>query len=594
MTVAAAPLSPVMVGTPASAGTRRTECALPDTSGSTLRLGDMLLSAGLLTDSELEAALEYQRRKGKRLGEALLELGLVSEEQLLPYLHRQLGMPAVRLRDGLVDPAVVRLIPRQAAERLSALAMFKVRGTLTVAMADPQDLLLTDEIEDLTGLRVRPVFAARSNIHRMLDRCYQDDFAVDTVTADLDESAVELRSDPVDMDVTSLENMADGSPVVNLINYLIMQAVRGGASDIHIEPGAKHSTVRFRVDGQLREVLRPRRDIHPALISRIKVMGRMDIAEQRYPQDGRCRVAVENREVDLRISTAPTVLGEKSVLRILDRKNLTFNLDELGFPRDLLSDVKRLLAKPYGLFLVCGPTGSGKTTTLYSALELIKSEHRNIVTVEDPVEYRVELVNQIQVNEAKGLDFPAVLRSILRQDPDVIMVGEIRDSETAKVAVQAALTGHLVLSTLHTNDSAGAIVRLVDMGIEPYKLAACVVGVCAQRLVRRVCRKCQTIYYPPAELLATLHCARSDAKVFVRGEGCSDCHDTGFLGRIGTYEVLVLDEAIRKLVAAGADTEALRAQFRASGGRTLLEEGIRLAEQHTTSLDEVMRVAYFD
>jgi type II secretory ATPase GspE/PulE/Tfp pilus assembly ATPase PilB-like protein len=323
-------------------------------------------------------------------------------------------------------------------------------------------------------------------------------------------------------------------------------------------------------------------------------MGKMDIAEQRLPQDGRCQVSAEGREVDLRISTLPTVLGEKAVLRILDRSRLTFDLNVLGFPSDLLAQVKRLLSKPYGLLLVSGPTGCGKTTTLYSALELIKSVHRNIITVEDPVEYRVELVNQIQVNQTKSLTFPTALRSVLRQDPDVIMVGEIRDGETAQVAVQAALTGHFVLSTIHTNDSAGAVVRLVDMGVESYKVAAALVGVISQRLVRAVCPTCQTSYYPPAHLLRTLHYQGDQHRSFVRGEGCRECYDTGFRGRTGIYEVFVVEEDVRKLISQGANTDSLRQWHRSHGGSTLLEEGLRLAEQHATSLDEVMRVAFFE
>jgi type IV pilus assembly protein PilB len=571
-----------------------TATAVPSNDPQKLPLGERLVAAKVITQSELEAALEYQNRKGRRLGEALLELGLLSEEELLPFLHRQLGIPAIRLREGLIDPTVVRLIPRQVAERLGALAMFKIRNTLCVAMTEPQSLPHLDELEDITGLQVRAVFACRSALQRMIVRCYEDDFSVDAVTADLDETDVEVFDDQEDHDVTSLEQMSEGSPIVNLVSYMILQAMRQSASDVHIEPGPAFTVVRFRVDGQLREVLRPRRDVHPAIVSRIKVMGKMDIAEQRLPQDGRCRVAVEGRQIDLRISTIPTVLGEKVVLRILDRSRLTFNLDELGIPHDLLNQLKTLLAKPYGLLLVCGPTGSGKTTTLYSAIELIKSETRNIVTVEDPVEYRVDLVNQTQVNVAKGLTFPAVLRSILRQDPDVIMVGEIRDAETAKVAVQAALTGHLVLSTVHTNDSAGAVMRLVDMGVEPYKVAGSLIGVVAQRLVRQVCPKCQSMYYPPEELLQSLAYAGDRTKSFVRGEGCRDCHDTGFRGRTGIYEVFPVDEPVRRLMSRGADHSDLRDHFRAGGGKTLLDEAIRKVEEHQTSLDEAMRVAFFD
>ena len=385
------------------------------------------------------------------------------------------------------------------------IALFRVRNELTVATDDPLDLDKIDRIERTTGLTVRPVFAFKAAIERMMRRAYEDDFHVDAVTADLDDAAVELRADASDVDVASVHQLVEGSPVINLVNYLVLQAVRKSASDIHIEPGRKFATVRYRVDGQLVEVLRPRRDIYPAIVSRIKVMAKMDIAEHRMPQDGRCQVVADGKEVDLRISTLPTVLGEKVVIRVLDKQRLTFNLDELGMPPDVLDVVKELLRKPYGLVLVTGPTGSGKTTTLYSALELIKSVHRNIVTVEDPVEYQIELINQVQVESGRGVSFAGALRSILRQDPDVIMVGEIRDAETAQVAVQAALTGHLVLSTLHTNDSAGAVMRLMDMGVESYKLAAALVGVVAQRLVRTICPHCRTTYYPSAEYLEALH-----------------------------------------------------------------------------------------
>jgi type II secretory ATPase GspE/PulE/Tfp pilus assembly ATPase PilB-like protein len=329
-------------------------------------------------------------------------------------------------------------------------------------------------------------------------------------------------------------------------------------------------------------------------VSRIKVMGKMDIAEHNKPQDGRFQVTVEGREVDFRVSTLPTVLGEKIVMRILDKENLTFSLDLLGFPTDMLKKLKALLAKPYGLLLVTGPTGSGKTTTLYSALELIKSVHRNVVSVEDPVEYQVELVNQVQVDESRQLSFASALRSILRQDPDIIMIGEIRDVPTAQIAVQAALTGHLVLSTLHTNDCAGAIHRLTDMGIEPFKIAAAVVGVVAQRLIRTVCPSCKAFVYASAELLETIHYQGDRRRSFVRGEGCPKCHDTGFVGRTGIYEVMVVDREMRELIARRANTDDIRDCYRRAGGKTLLEQGIRLAEKEQTSLEEVMRVAYFE
>jgi type IV pilus assembly protein PilB len=524
-------------------------------------LGQQLVGADIITPEQLELALAEGSQKGMRLGEALVEMGMVQEDAILPFIESHLGVPAVRLRDGMIDPVAVRLLPRRVAEAIDSIALFKVRGTLSVAMADPQNLEQLDEIERATGLKVRPVFAFRSS---------------------------------AEVDLTNVESMVDGSPIINLVNYLLVQAIRAGASDIHVEPSRKFSVVRFRVDGQMYEALRPRRDMHPALVSRVKVMAKMDIAEHNRPQDGRFQVTVEGREVDFRVSTLPTVLGEKIVMRILDKENLTFNLDHLGFPPEPLKQLKGLLAKPYGLMLVTGPTGSGKTTTLYSALELIKNVHSNVVSVEDPVEYQVELVNQVQVDESRQLSFSAALRSILRQDPDIIMIGEIRDVPTAQIAVQAALTGHLVLSTLHTNDCAGAIHRLVDMGIEPFKIAAALVGVVAQRLVRTVCSSCKTFVYASAELLETIHYTGDKRRSFVRGDGCPKCHDTGYVGRTGIYEVMTVDREIRSLISSGAGTDAIRDAYRRAGGKTLLEQGIRLAEKEQTSLEEVMRVAFFE
>jgi general secretion pathway protein E len=435
-----------------------------------------------------------------------------------------------------------------------------------------------DEIERISSLQVRPVFAFRSSIQRTLPRCYEDGFEVDTVTADMDESSVQLQADAAEVDLTNVESMVDGSPIINLVNYLLVQAIRAGASDIHIEPSRKFSVVRFRVDGQMFEALRPRRDMHPALVSRIKVMGKMDIAEHNRPQDGRFQVTVEGREVDFRVSTLPTVLGEKIVMRILDKENLTFNLDLLGVPPDMLKQLKLLLAKPYGLLLVTGPTGSGKTTTLYSALELIKSVHSNVVSVEDPVEYQVELVNQVQVDESRQLSFSSALRSILRQDPDIIMIGEIRDLETAQIAVQASLTGHLVLATLHTNDAASAVTRLTDMGVEPYLLASSLLGVLAQRLVRRLCPVCREKR------------VEEDGRVHWHPVGCDKCGQSGYAGRRGVYELLLIDDEIRALIHRNASDAEILTAGRAHGMRTLREDADRWLASGLTSLEEVIRV----
>lgn len=557
-------------------------------------LGEQLVGANLISEHELQSALEIQAKKGERIGEALLGMGVITEDQLLPYVSQQLKCPAVRLREGLIDPEALKLVPKEVAARLGVLPLFRVRNQLTVAMSEPGELRQIDELESLTGCEVLPVFSFGGSIQRMLKRCYEQDFAVDAVTADMDDSAIEVQTDLTQVDLSGVENVIDGSPVINLVNYLIMQAIRKGASDIHIEPGRKHSTVRFRVDGQLIEALRPRREVHPSIVSRIKVMGHLDIAEHRLPQDGRCQVVVEGKEVDLRISTLPTVLGEKCVLRVLDKRRLTFNLDELGIPPYVLREVKEALSRPHGLFLVTGPTGSGKTTTLYSALELLKSVHTNIVTVEDPVEYQLELINQVQVDSTRQVSFATALRAILRQDPDVIMVGEVRDSETAQVAVQAALTGHLVLSTLHTNDSPGAITRLLDMEVAPFKVASALVGVLAQRLVRKVCPKCRTSYYPSVETFDLINYKGDRNRTFVKGEGCKDCYDTGFHGRIGIYEVLTSDQHLRELITREASLEMIRRWFLTKGGKSLFECGVSLAEREITSLDEVIRTAFVE
>lgn len=565
-------------------------------AGSTHRrpLGQQLIGANLLKPEDLEQALSEQQGSNQPLGETLLEMGAVSEEQLLPYIEAQLGVPAARLREGLLDPAAVRLIPRELAERLHTLALFRVRESLVVAMHDPFDLDQIDTIEHLTKLEVRPVFAFRTAIERMLKRGYEDDFQVDAVTADMEDDAVELQTDITGVDIASVQDLVEGSPVINLVNYLILQSIRKGASDIHVEPSRNFGVVRFRIDGQLVEMLRPRRDIYPAIVSRIKVMAKLDIAEQRAPQDGRCQVIVDGKEVDLRISTLPTVMGEKVVMRVLDKGRLTFNLDKLGIPIEMLPAIKTILGRPYGLFLVTGPTGSGKTTTLYSALELIKSVHRNIVTVEDPVEYQMELINQVQIDSSRQVTFASTLRSILRQDPDVILVGEIRDAETAKVAVQAALTGHLVLSTLHTNDSAGAITRLMDMGVESYKLASALVGVLAQRLVRTICPKCRTSHYANEDYLKSLHYTGDMKRSFARGEGCRECFDTGFQGRRGIYELLPANSELRGLISSEASIEEVRKWFINEKHTNLLQGGLELAKQEVTSLEEVARIALFE
>ncbi len=554
-------------------------------------LGQRLIEAGLLKAEELETALAHQSVQGKRLGELVAELGLVDEARLLPLLGDQLGVPGVRLREGLIDPLAVNKIPRAVAEALSALPLVCVHNELTVAMAAPDDLDAIDTLRRLSGHKIRPVFALDSSIQRLITRCYEDNFSVDAVTADMDVEAIEVNTMSIDLDADTELHLAAGSPVINLVNYALIQAVRQGVSDIHIEPGTKFTSVRFRIDGDLREIMKPRRDLHPAIVSRIKVMAKLDIAEHRQPQDGRLQVRIERRDVDLRISTLPTVLGEKIVMRVLDRQNVNFDLSTLGFPADSLATFRRMLSRPHGMVLVTGPTGSGKTTTLYSAIELVKGVERNIVTVEDPVEYQLPLINQVNVSVDTGLSFASALRSILRQDPDVIMVGEIRDRETAEMAIQASLTGHLVLSTLHTNDTVSAITRLIDMGVEPFKISAALVGVVAQRLVRSVCQACREPFYPPATLLRELEYRGDARRQFSRGVGCPQCFESGYRGRSGVYELLEVDSELRSLVNRSADLEALRRHHRSSGATSLVQAALRLAETGVTSIDEVTRLA---
>ncbi|MGB0595764.1 MAG: GspE/PulE family protein [Rubripirellula sp.] len=568
-------------------------------------LGQRLVEAGLIREDQLDSALSHQAAQSdrkdangtnealptKRLGEIVAELGLVEEGDLLPLLGEQLGVEGVRLREGLIDPRAVQLIPRGDAERLRALPLMRVRDELTVAMADPHDLASIDTLARLSGCRIRPVFTLASGIERLLPRCYEEDFTVDSVTADLDVEQLELETEAIDLDLTGTQQLAEGSPVINLVNYAIVQAVTQGASDIHIEPGHKSTSVRFRIDGSLREVLKPRKDLHAAIVSRIKVMSKLDIAEHRQPQDGRLHVRMNRRDVDLRVSTLPTVLGEKVVLRVLDRQSITFDLDRLGLSNDSLSIAHGMLSRPHGLVLVTGPTGSGKTTTLYSAIELIKGIERNVITVEDPVEYQLDLINQVQVQSENGVTFAKALRSILRQDPDVIMVGEIRDRETAEMAIQAALTGHLVLSTLHTNDSASAITRLVDMGVQRFKIAAALVGVIAQRLLRTLCTDCREPFYPSARVLQEMDYSGNVRHAFARGRGCSQCFESGYRGRVGVYELLQCDSSLRALINEGANLDTLR---QAHLGPTLLSEGMRLAATGVTSLEEVSRVAQSD
>jgi type IV pilus assembly protein PilB len=557
-----------------------------------VRLGDQLIRDGLITSEQLAEALARQQSAGGRIGKALVDIGALSAATLVLALGRRLNVKGCTLRHGLIDPKVAKSIPKEEAERLRVLPLFRVRDEMTVAMVEPQSLPVQDRLRSLTGCAIRTVLVLEDNLAEYQQKYLAAEVTVDSFLASMEESDIQITEmEAIDEGpITDLDRMVEGSPIVNLVNLAILTALRAGASDVHIEPDRDGTHIRYRIDGELREMLKPPRGMHAAIISRVKVIGRMDIAEKRLPQEGRVHLVADRREIDLRVSSMPTVLGEKIVLRILDKANLSFELEALGVRGLDRRAIEAMIHSPYGLMLVTGPTGSGKTTTLYSALDLLRDESTNIVTIEDPVEYQLPLVNQIQVNERVGLNFVRALRSILRQDPDVIMVGEIRDQETARVAIQAALTGHLVLSTLHTNDCPGGVMRLIDMGIEPFLLNASILGFVAQRLARTICTSCKTSYYPPPNLLKQVGWENRTSELFQKGEGCRECNNTGFRGRIGIYEVMLLDAELKRMVQQNPSETDIRVYLAQMGWRTLREKALDLVDRGESTLEEVLRV----
>ena len=559
-----------------------------------VRIGEALVEEGLLTPEQLQTTLGEQKDSRKFLGEMLVEKGLVTPDDILSVVSKRLGVRGCRIRQGMVDPTLLDLIGEEEAARLRALPMFRVRDVLTVAMAEPQSLPAVDRLRQLTGCAIRPVLALEDQILAHIRQSSGPATGMDSILDSLEDTEIQVFADedPDGVPIADLDKTEDDSPVVNLVNMVILRAIQDGASDIHIEPDRRATRIRYRIDGKLRDLMRPPVGMHAAIASRVKVIGRMDIAEKRLPQEGRVRIHTEGKQVDLRISSMPTVLGEKIVIRILDKSNLEVKLENLGFRTEPLERFLRMLRRPYGMVLVTGPTGSGKTTTLYSALSLIRSPELNIITVEDPVEYQLELINQVQVQESIGMTFARALRSILRQDPDVIMVGEIRDQETAAVAVQAALTGHLVLATLHTNDAPSAIARLIDMGVEPYLLSGALNGIAAQRLVRTVCPSCRTTYEPDEEVLREAGLLDTEGAHFTRGVGCVQCHDSGFSGRMGIYEVLELSPELRRKIRKGVTAQDFRDLWRKLGGVPLRQEGLLVAREGRTTLEEALAVTH--
>ena len=557
-----------------------------------VRLGEQLVKDGLISTEQLIDALARQKELGGRLGNVLLEVGAIPSSALVHALARRLGVVGCVLRHGLIDPKVAKCLPREVAESLKVLPLFRIRNELTVAMAEPQSLPVQDRIERLTGCTIKPVLALEENLLEFQNKYLAEEVNVDAFLASIEESDVFITETEAidDGPITDLDKMVEGSPIANLVNLAVLTALRWGASDVHIEPDRGSTHIRARVDGQLREMLKPPKGMHAAIVSRVKVIGGMDISEKRLPQEGRVHLVADGREIDLRVSTMPTILGEKVVLRILDKENLQLDLGALGLQSDDQAVVEGMIRSPYGLMLVTGPTGSGKTTTLYSALDLLRCEATNIVTIEDPVEYQLPLINQIQTNDRVGLTFVRALRSVLRQDPDIIMVGEIRDEDTGRVAIQAALTGHLVLSTLHTNDGPGGIMRLLDMGVESYLIASSLLGFVSQRLARGICPSCRTSYYPPQPLLDQVGWGHRTTELFHKGEGCRECNNTGFRGRIGIFEVMVMDSELKRLVQQNATETDIRIYLAQIGWRPLREKALDLVERGESTLEEVLRV----
>jgi type IV pilus assembly protein PilB len=565
------------------------------------RLGDLLVKEKIITHDQLDRALKAQRESGpnSRLGSTLVHLGFVSDEEVTNFLSRQYGVPAINLQYFEIDSSVVKLIPEETAKRYQILPLSRVGASLTIAMVDPTNVFAMDDIKFMTGFNIEPVVASESAIMEAITKAYggsHQEENVDELLASMGEEAdVELQADQEELDLNELEKSADEAPIVKLVNIVMTDAVKRGASDIHIEPYEKEYRVRFRIDGVLQHIMSPPMKLKDAITSRIKIMAKMDISEKRLPQDGRIMLKMQiggkKKQLDFRVNCLPTLWGEKVVMRLLDKENLRLDMTKLGFEPESLEKFQRAVLKPYGMVLVTGPTGSGKTNTLYSSVSLLNKPDTNIITAEDPVEFQLHGVNQVQMKESIGLNFAAALRAFLRQDPNVILVGEIRDFETAEIAIKAALTGHLVLSTLHTNGAPETISRMMNMGIEPFLVATAVHLICAQRLIRRICVECREEVPMPVQAKIDAGFTPEEAKTakIFKGKGCPVCNGTGYKGRAGLYEVMEIDDDIRELILIGASAVELKKKAIERGMITLRRSGLVKVKDGVTTLEEVAR-----
>ena len=577
-----------------------------------VRIGELLLKEKRITPEQLQEALNYQRQNGGKLGYNLIKLGYVKDEEITALLSKQYGVPSIALTQFEIDPAVIKLVPADTAQKYQIIPLSRAGATLTIAMTDPTNVFAMDDIKFFTGYNIEPVVASETAVIEAISKYYGK--AVAAAAAAAGPSALEVASKALDdmpilsdtgdvevldeLEEISAEMLAkqgEEAPVVKLVNVILMSAIQKGASDIHIEPYEKELRVRYRVDGLLYNIMSPPMKFRDAITSRIKIMSKLDIAEKRLPQDGRIKIRFQDagaaKDIDFRVSCLPTLFGEKIVMRLLDKDKLMLDMTKLGFEQESLTRFEAAISKPWGMVLVTGPTGSGKTNTLYSSISKINTIDTNIMTAEDPVEFNMMGVNQVQVRENIGLNFAAALRSFLRQDPNIILVGEIRDFETAEIAVKAALTGHLVLSTLHTNDAPSTVNRLMNMGIEPFLVASSLNLVCAQRLVRRICKNCVEPHPTPALALVQAGFTPDDAKSVVpnKGKGCDKCNNTGYKGRVGLYEVMEVTEELRELILVGASSLELRRKAIEEGMITLRGSGLRKVRDGVTTIEEIVR-----
>jgi type IV pilus assembly protein PilB len=562
------------------------------------QIGELLVKENLLTADQLRQARDDARTKGSRLGAQITELGYLDENDLTDFVAKQYGVPSIDLEEFEIDAAVIRLIPEEVATKHTVIPVNRAGSTLILATSDPSNIFALDDIKFLTGYNIQAVVAAEDAIRRAIDKYYDQSTSLEDVMGDFDDSDIDLIHDEDEVDISELAKASEDAPVVKLVNLILTDAVKKTASDIHIEPYEKTFRVRYRIDGVLYEVMKPPIKLKNAILSRVKIMSELDIAERRLPQDGRIKLKMgRGREMDFRVSVLPTLFGEKIVLRLLDKSNLQLDMTKLGFEQEQIDVFQNAIHQPYGMVLVTGPTGSGKTTTLYSALSELNQVSENLSTAEDPVEFNLAGINQVQMHDEIGLNFAAGLRAFLRQDPDIIMVGEIRDFETAEIAVKAALTGHMVLSTLHTNDAPSTINRLLNMGIEPFLVASSVNCIVAQRLARRICEDCKETD-PEVETSALIDAGMSEdaaAEVVpVRGQGCKNCSDTGFRGRMAVYEVMPMHEELKEFVLNGASALDLKREAIRLGMQSLRQSAFKKLSEGATTLSEVLRVSAAD